>query len=113
MQFDGNWNTWVVNLVTILVSGAATWVLAEVVRFLRTRVSLERQAELHTAAMWVVQYVEQEFRSGRIVKELRLEQALAALQERVPWATSEMARQAIEAAVLALKRSLVNVPPPK
>ena len=76
--------TWVEATVTLVVGTLFTWLLGEAVRFLRTRVSVERQKELYDAAVWVVRYVEQEWQSGRIAKDMRLEEAVAALQQRVP-----------------------------
>jgi hypothetical protein len=101
--------TWVQATVTLVVGTLFTWLLGEAVRFLRTKVSVERQNELHDAAVWVVRYVEQEWQSGRIVKEMRLDEAIAALQMRLPWITPELARQAVEAALRSLKE-VVGVP---
>ena len=95
--------TWVQATVTLVVGSLFTWLLGEAVRFLRTKVSVERQNELHDAAVWVVRYVEQEWQSGRIAKEMRLDEAVAALQMRLPWITPELGRQAVEAALRSLK----------
>ena len=98
--------TWVEATVTLVVGTLFTWLLGEAVRFLRTRVSVERQKELYDAAIWVVRYVEQEWQSGRIAKDMRLEEAVAALQQRVPWITPELGRQAVEAALRSLKDAM-------
>ena len=98
--------TWVEATVTLVVGTLFTWLLGEAVRFLRTRVSVERQKELYDAAVWVVRYVEQEWQSGRIAKDMRLEEAVAALQQRVPWITPELGRQAVEAALRSLKDAM-------
>lgn len=98
--------TWVEATVTLVVGTLFTWLLGEAVRFLRTRVSVERQKELYDAAVWVVRYVEQEWQSGRIAKDMRLEEAVAALQQRVPWITPELGRQAVEAALRSLKEAM-------
>jgi hypothetical protein len=97
---------WVEATVTLVVGTLITWLLGEAVRFLRTRVSVERQKELYDAAVWVVRYVEQEWQSGRIAKDMRLEEAVAALQQRVPWITPELGRQAVEAALRSLKEAM-------
>ena len=98
--------TWVEATVTLVVGTLFTWLLGEAVRFLRTRVSVERQKELYDAAVWVVRYVEQEWQSGRIAKDMRLEEAVTALQQRVPWITPELGRQAVEAALRSLKEAM-------
>lgn len=102
----GEWGSWLAATAGLAASTLGAWLLAEAVRFLRTRISVERQQELYAAAQWVVSYVEQEWRSGRITKELRLDTALELLRERLPWVTPDLARQVIEAAVLGLKTSL-------
>ena len=99
-------STWVEATVTLVVGTLFTWLLGEAVRFLRTRVSVERQKELYDAAVWVVRYVEQEWQSGRIAKDMRLEEAVTALQQRVPWITPELGRQAVEAALRSLKEAM-------
>lgn len=98
--------TWVEATVTLVVGTLFTWLLGEAVRFLRTRVSVERQKELYDAAVWVVRYVEQEWQSGRIAKDMRLDEAVTALQQRVPWITPELGRQAVEAALRSLKEAM-------
>jgi hypothetical protein len=106
--------TWTQATVTLVVGSLLTWLLGEAVRFLRTRVSVERQRELYDAAIWVVRYVEQEWQSGRIAKEVRLDEAMAALQQRLPWITPELARQSIEAALRTIKEVVgaVDAPTP-
>lgn len=109
---QAGFSSWVVATVTLLVGSLATWLLGEAVRFLRTRISVERQRELYEAAVWCVRYVEQEWQSGRLARELRLEEAITRLQESVPWVSMEMARQAVEGAVRAVKESLGQVDTP-
>lgn len=105
--------TWVESTVVLVVGSLLTWLVAQAARWLGTKLSVERMNELHEAAIWVVRYVEQEWQSGRIVKEMRLEEAIDALQLRVPWVTPELARQAVEAALRTIKESIgvVDVPP--
>lgn len=100
---NGALGTWVTSTVVLVVGSLMSWGLVQAARFLSTRVSVERMNELHGAAIWVVRYVEQEWQSGRLAKDMRLDEAMAKLQERVPWVTPALAKQAIEAAVRTLK----------
>lgn len=102
-ELQGALGTWVTSTVVLVVGSLASWGLVQAARFLSTRISVERMNELHGAAVWVVRYVEQEWQSGRLGKELRLDEAIAKLQERVPWVTPALAKQAVEAAVRTLK----------
>ena len=84
-DLQGSLGTWVTSTVVLVVGSLVSWGLVQAARFLGTRVSVERMNELHSAAIWVVRYVEQEWQSGRLTKDMRLEEAMTKLQERVPW----------------------------
>lgn len=101
-DLQGSLGTWVTSTVVLVVGSLVSWGLVQAA-LLGHAVSVERMNELHSAAIWVVRYVEQEWQSGRLAKDMRLEEAMTKLQERVPWISPALAKQAIEAAVRTLK----------